>query len=177
MKSIVIAAVVSLLIVAVGACSTVREEPQSNSIDRNSANVVPAHTDGAQNINAANPFPPPTANSNVSNSSNELKTSIYAARPGPDNSTFTSAMDKSGNFMEVREFKNHPMIVKVERRMLKDGSKYIVYLKNGKAAEAPADKMENFRSMAPGNILAAIGINVAPTSTDVQDERKSKKPE
>ncbi len=76
----------------------------------------------------------------------------------PDDSTFRSEMDKSGNFKEIREFRNNPYIGKVERKILGADSKYYVYLKNGKVVEAPADKMANFRALAPSNILEIIGV-------------------
>ncbi|MBK8811696.1 MAG: hypothetical protein IPN69_13315 [Acidobacteria bacterium] len=100
-----------------------------------------------------------------------------AAIPAPDESTFTSTMDKSGNFIEVREFKNHPRLLKVERKILGRDSKYSVYFKNGKVVEAPAAKMENFRSLSPVTILEAIGIKVTPETPKDPELKDQKKPE
>lgn len=111
---------------------------------------------------------------NSATNSKDLKTSTLAAVPAPDNSTFTSAMDKDGNFMEIRVFKEHPMLVKVERKIIGKQSVYKVFLKNGKILEAPADKMNNFRNLAPENILDAVGL-LNQTNTNSKTKPTEKK--
>jgi PBP1b-binding outer membrane lipoprotein LpoB len=138
---------------------------RDTQLSQNTSNQAPKAVDSPVN-KAVNNLPVnsgPTSN---------LKESTLAAVPAPDNSTFTSTMDKEGNFMEVREFKNDPVIKKVERKVLGRNSKYLVYLKNGKVVEANAEKMTGFRSLAPANILDAIGMLSKPDASPVRNESK-----
>lgn len=139
-------------------------------------------TDGANRAPNANDVkvikvPQPEVNSNVPNQNTNSvpanKASAVPAMssptplPAPDNSTLKSEMLKDGSAREVREFKDDPMIIKVERRISSEKTRYFVYLKNGKVVEAPAEKMNDYRILAPANILDIIGIKPpAPNSAN-----------
>jgi hypothetical protein len=97
----------------------------------------------------------------------------YGTRPAPDDSVITSG-SRGTDFVETRTFKNHAVLAKVERIMNGKTDKYKVYLKNGKVVDAPADKMNNMQSMAPENILDAIGMLPKP-QTNPQTKPEEKK--
>ncbi len=175
-KSIILLAAI-LAAVLVTACSSDSgnsEAPKSNTPTKNSNVNVSVPNQPDANANSGNTVT--VVNSNANRPTNQLREPTLAAKPAPDNSTFTSTMDKDGTFIEVREFKDNPSIIKVVRKMYVDKSKYFVYLKSGKVVEAPADKMKDFRVIAPSNILEAIGMKpaTAPVNANVTREMKMK---
>jgi hypothetical protein len=96
-------------------------------------------------------------------------------RIAPDDSVFSASMNKNGMPVETRTFNSHPILAKVEKQFLGKEVKYKVYLRNGKVLEGPADKLENYRVMGPGNILEAVGID--PNLTTKNQSKPSEKKE
>lgn len=88
----------------------------------------------------------------------------YGSRLAPDDSIVSSG-SRGKEFVETRTFRSDKVLNKVEKIMDGKTTKYKVFLKNGKVVEAPADKMDNFAAMAPGNILEVIGIQPKPPAT------------
>lgn len=111
----------------------------------NSNAVIPVNTNIAAN------FPNRTENNG------KTRDSTFDPKPGPDDSTFNAVMDKDGNFKEIREFKSHPKLLRVERKLIGAEERYTVFLRDGTSYRAPAGKMQNMRALAPENILDAIG--------------------
>ena len=83
------------------------------------------------------------------------------SRIAPDNSVITTA-SRGKEFVETRTFKNHEVLAKIEKVMDGSTTKYKVYLKNGKVLDAQPEKLTNFATMAPQNILLAAGIEPKP---------------
>lgn len=98
----------------------------------------------------------------------------YGSRIAPDDSILSSG-SRGKDFFEMRTFRSHAVIAKVEK--ITDGktTKYKVYLKSGRVVDAPADKMINFAAMAPENILDAIGM--LPKAPANQPAKPSEKKE
>lgn len=126
----------------------------SAAVNQNQPTVVPYN--GVQNLDS-NAFNATSSNVKQVNRPVDANQKVDQ-RIAPDESTLTVSMDKNGNPVETRTFKNHQVLIKVEKINYGKEVKYKVYLKNGKVVEAPADKMENFTSLHPNNILAAIGL-------------------
>lgn len=62
------------------------------------------------------------------------------SRPAPENSTFTSYLTDAG--YEVRTWKNHPQLLKVEKKTMADGAQTLkVYLRNGRVVELPGQRI------------------------------------
>jgi len=80
------------------------------------------------------------------------------ATAAPDNSEVSSRMNDKGEPLETRVFKNHPVLVKVERTNL-DNRNVKIYLKNGKVFDLPESKAGNFLTAAADEILIAVGRN------------------
>jgi len=76
----------------------------------------------------------------------------------PDNSEITSTMNAKGQPLETRAFKNHPVLVKIERTDLNDRD-IKVYLKSGKVVILPENKAGGFLTVPASDILKAIGLN------------------
>jgi hypothetical protein len=100
----------------------------------------------------------------------------YGSRTAPDDSIITSN-SRGTDFLETRTFRSNPVLDKVEKIMDGKTTKYKVYLKSGKVVAGPADKLANMESIAPENILEAIGMAPKPqTSAPVKtDEKKEQK--
>lgn len=83
------------------------------------------------------------------------------ASPAPDNSTFTSYLSDAG--YEIRAFKNHPTLLKVEKRIEPGGTQKVkVFLRNGKVVEIPAQSIGSLATAAAATIASAAGV--APAS-------------
>jgi hypothetical protein len=97
----------------------------------------------------------------VPSNANQKNTTPMAV-PAPFNSSVMTTMTKDGKFLETRNFKDDPLILKMER--LQEAKKIKVYFKNGKSAELPYEKgFTLFTSGSPQDILTAAGI--APPAT------------
>ena len=82
----------------------------------------------------------------------------HAAVASPDNSEIISSMDAKGQPLETRTFKNHPILVKIERTNL-DSRDIKVYLKNGKTVVLPESWADSFLTAPASDILKAVGLN------------------
>jgi len=152
-----------------------RIAPNSNPANANSASAVNSNSSGMQpyseniNPNAFN-----AANSNLKVIKYEPKKDElpYGSRAAPDDSVITTG-SRGTDFIETRTFKSHAVLAKVEKIMDGKTEKYKVYLKNGKVVDAPADKMNTMQSLAPENILDAIGMLPKPqTNPPTKPEEK-----
>jgi hypothetical protein len=77
----------------------------------------------------------------------------------PDNSEVSSTMNEKGVPIETRVFKNHPLLVKMEKSFADIEKPVIkVYLKNGKVLIAPNDKISNTATVPADEILRLVGV-------------------
>lgn len=88
---------------------------------------------------------------------------IAAATPAPsvapDNSEVSSTMNEKGVPIETRVFKNHPVLLKMEKSFADIEKPVIkVYLKNGKVLIAPNDKISNTATVPADDILRSVGV-------------------
>lgn len=80
-------------------------------------------------------------------------------RAAPENSEASVMMNSDGSITEIRIFKDHPLIAKVEATWSDPTSKSLkVYLKSGKIVTAKTDKIPNLQAVASDFILQAAGI-------------------
>ena len=94
------------------------------------------------------------------------------ARPAPDNSTFTSYLSDAG--YEIRTFKNHPQLTKVEKKTSNDGSTTIkVFLRNGKVVDLPGQAIPILSTAPASQIMNAAGVP-APTAQANPNPNKPK---
>ena len=94
------------------------------------------------------------------------------ARPAPDNSTFTSYLSDAG--YEIRTFRDHPQLKKVEKRTTDDGTVTIkVYLRNGKVIELPGSAIQVLSNAPAFQIMDAAGIT-PPASPAQSNPKKGK---
>jgi hypothetical protein len=87
------------------------------------------------------------------------------ARPAPDNSTFTSYLSDAG--YEIRTFKNHPQLAKVEKKTSNDGSTTIkVFLRNGKVVDLPGQAIPILSTAPASQITNAAGLAAPPAQAN-----------
>lgn len=102
--------------------------------------------------------------------------SISDGVPAADNSTYAAEMNESGKPVETRTFKSHPVLLKIEKITLSPRDYiYKVYLRDGKVVESKSEELKQFRYIAPGNILDAIGMLPKATPAPVDPTRDEKK--
>jgi len=95
------------------------------------------------------------------------------ARPAPDNSTFTSYLSDVG--VEIRTFKDHPQLKKVEKKTTNDGVVTIkVYLRNGKVIDLPGQAIPILSSAPAVQIMDAAGLSSSPAKAS-SDPSQGKK--
>jgi hypothetical protein len=83
------------------------------------------------------------------------------ARPAPDNSTFASYLTDAG--YEVRTFKSHPQLIRVEKKTAADGKQSLkIFLRGGKVVELPGQRIAILSSAPADHILEAAGIQPQP---------------
>jgi hypothetical protein len=92
------------------------------------------------------------------------------ARPAPDDSTFTSYLSEAG--YEIRTFRSHPQLKKVEKRTTDDGKVTIkVFLRNGKVIELPGTAIQVLSNAPAFQIMDAAGVS-APATPSQSNPKK-----
>lgn len=87
-----------------------------------------------------------------------------SSMPAPDDSTFSAELTDIAR--EVRTFKSHPQLLKVEKTIEPGKQPVIkVFLRGGKIVTLPGDKITNLASVPASSILSAAGINPPPQSS------------
>jgi hypothetical protein len=85
------------------------------------------------------------------------------AKPAPDNSTFASYLTDAG--YEIRTFKNHPKLLKVEKKITSDGKQTLkVFLRGGKVVELPGERINPLATAPASFILEMAGVQDRPQS-------------
>jgi hypothetical protein len=130
--------------------TVVNANPPANS---NIVPYVPPGSEGinanAFNANAAAAQPAPTPNAK------------YMTYPAPDNSEYSTVMDKNGMPVETRVFRSDPQIRKIVRTWLSVNDKKIaVHLKNGRVIDLPGNKFDEIKSVPVAEIYSAVGLKM-----------------
>lgn len=113
--------------------------------------AAPVNSANSNNLAIVNTNPAANANS-----SQKPKMMTY---PAPDDSEYSSTMDKSGMPIETRVFHNNPQLIKVTRTWKNVNDKTIsIYLKNGRVVKLPGDQVPNMNSVPASVLLDAAGI-------------------
>lgn len=128
------------------------------------ANIANANTNAAKIVNAN-----PAANTN-------LKPGPMVF-PAPDDSEYSSTMDKSGEAIETRTFHHNPQILKVTRIWKAPTDKTIeIYLKNGKVIRLPGDQFPNINNLPVAEFVKAAGVEAPQTEQRPAKQDKIKSP-
>jgi len=98
--------------------------------------------------------------------------------PAPDDSEYSTLMDKSGAAIETRVFHSDPRILKVERIWKGVNDKVVnIYLKNGKVVKVAGDKWPDIKSQPVGVFYDAAGVKPpSPPAQEAPVIKKAAKP-
>lgn len=135
---------------------------QSNLSNSNGSDTS-SNTEAGNELVLLEGFDPNAFNGNSSNIPIVNRSTGNADNPiGPrrsvDDSTIEASMDNKGDFIEQRTFNSHPLLLKVERKTVGETRTIKVTLKDGRVFEIPGEKMEDFNTLDPANILLAVGV-------------------
>ena len=143
----------------------------------NGAEVAPPQALAANAVNATSGSPIMAATNSVQRKLEEMRKAdssgpkidpaalaLKNAKPAPDNSTFASYLGDEG--YEIRTFKNHPQLLKVEKKTTAAGEQTLkVFLRGGRVVEMPGHKI-NPLSIAPASMILTIaGVQTEPVRT------------
>jgi hypothetical protein len=155
--------------------------PVSVTANNNSAAATNANSSemkpysGIQNVNA-NTFNAPNSNIVFTPKQAQKDQLPVGARVAADGSIINSG-SRGKDFYEARTFNNHPVLAKVEKIMDGKTTKYKIYLKNGKVLDALAEKMGNFESVTPENLLEIVGMSPKSSTNQPADSEQKKETE
>lgn len=79
-----------------------------------------------------------------------------AARPAPEDSEFAVILTNAA--IELRTFKNHPQLLKVEKRSSGEESIVRVFLKGGRVIDLPGEKIPALGTETADKILEIAGV-------------------
>lgn len=171
-----------------GSNSAVRgNEANSNAIAMTNGMVVPPEAADANSLSTAptDQLRQPTLPGRLGEKMQQMKTdggnvdpatlAMKNARPAPDNSTFTSYLTDAG--YEIRTFKNHPQLLKAEKRIESNGNQSLkIFLRNGSVVQLPGLQIATLSNASADAIAAAAGINTAPVKQAAPGSTGAKKP-
>ena len=150
--------------------ATVIENPNTNGVAVNGAIVTPQNVDANTAVTAGSDAVTPKVPDRLANKMDQIKrgagemdpaaVASQNARPAPDNSTFTSYLSDAG--YEIRTFKDHPSLLRVEKRTAEAGKQTVrVFLRNGKVVEVPAQSLGALATVPAAVIASAAGVSPA----------------
>jgi hypothetical protein len=87
------------------------------------------------------------------------------AKPAPDNSTFYSYLGDMG--YEVRTFKSHPKLLKVEKTTTSDGKQFLkIFVRGGQVIELPGHRINPLSTAPASLILMVAGLERPAVETE-----------
>src|SRR3954471_22095173 len=155
-------AVVILAVLAMLACS--------NSPQPNSGENRPPNTGANVTITPPSGHPPPEValNGNLAERTNQKRKidlpAAGAPPPGrsfdaPEDSAITTAMNSQGQILEIREFKSHPQLARLELTWTGPKEKILkIFLRDGGTREVSGSEIPNLRSVTGAQILELAGV-------------------
>jgi len=88
-------------------------------------------------------------------------------RPAPENSESAVTMNADGSIQEIRVFKSHPQLEKVEATWFDPKEKALkVYLKNGQVLDAKTDRIASLQSASSSELLQIAGFKIPQKTGD-----------
>lgn len=92
------------------------------------------------------------------------------SKPAPDNSVYITSLTDVAT--EIRQFKDHPVLDKVERISDAKGSRTTAHLRNGRRVNVPDGRIKNLAVASASELLVAAGLPPMPTPTPAPNIQK-----
>ena len=164
MKPILIWAAISVILGSGTGCST-SSGPDNRASSETSNTGSPAQNSsgGPNSSNTASlpssSFQARDRRKDRANVNTNAKPEPLVFRAAPENSESATTMTADGSILEIRVFKSHPQIARVESLWVDPKDKLLrVYLKNGRMIEVRTDRLSTLRSAKVVEILEVAGI-------------------
>jgi hypothetical protein len=104
-----------------------------------------------------------------------LEVARKSAIPAPDNSTFFVYL--ADGAYEVRTFKDHPQLLRVEKETQGDGKSIVkIFLRGGKTVEIDGNQIPQLSAIGAEMILERAGITIERRPTQPAGPQTEKKP-
>ena len=95
----------------------------------------------------------------------------------PEDSTVTSTMNAKGQVYEIRVFRSHPQLAKVEATWITPRQKYLeLFLRDGNKREVETDKLQNLKTATAAELLQLAGIGTARPAAPDKSKPGAKQP-
>jgi len=182
MKKFFYLAVISIFLTSCASSTTVENNVNLTNSNFSPVSQNPHPNTNVENQTASNTGKPQDLSTSIGNAlSAEKKKEIAVnaapiqAKPlvntAPDNSEISSTMNNQGIPIEIRTFKNNPMLAKVEKVFTDLKNPQIkVYLKNGKVVDLPSGKISNSSTASANEILTAVGV-ISKTASEKKETK------
>ena len=96
----------------------------------------------------------------------------------PEDSTLTSTMNAKGQIFEIRVFRSHPQLAKVEATWINPQQKFLeLFLRDGNKREITTDKIENLKSATAAEILELVGMGPGRPAAPDKNKTGAKRPQ
>lgn len=96
----------------------------------------------------------------------------------PDDSTLTSTMNAKGQVFEIRVFRSHPQLAKVEATWITPQQKSVkLFLRDGHMREVTTDKLENLKTATVAELLGMAGIGTREPAAPDKSKTGAKRPQ
>jgi hypothetical protein len=164
-------------------CSATLEKPKAQNTAGNTlasaANIVPTLPPGQTPVTEI------SLNGNLAERTNQKRV-VDVPQTGPratpqsfdapEDSAITTTMNQSGQVLEIRVFKSHPQLSRVESTWTSPkGRSLKIYLRDGRTRDVTSDNVENLRSVTAAQVLEMIGIRASRSSPPGSGETGVKK--
>ena len=96
----------------------------------------------------------------------------------PEDSTLTSTMNPKGQVLEIRVFRSHPQLAKVEATWISPQQKSVkFFLRNGRTGEVTTDKLQDLKTASIAELLEMAGIGTTRPAAADKDKTGAKQPQ
>jgi hypothetical protein len=96
----------------------------------------------------------------------------------PEDSTLTSTMNPKGQVLEIRVFRDHPQLAKVEATWITPQQKAVkFFLRNGRTSEVTTDKLRDLKTATAAELLAMAGVGTGRPAAPDKGKTGAKRPE
>lgn len=166
-----------------GSCSGNADADKPANVSGGSSNQSTASNPG-QSVNPKAPPPVQAGNQSSENtigiSTKRKITDVPGAgrpvlqfEPGPEDSQLAQAMNSSGQMYEVRIWKRHPQLLKVESVWVDAKNKYLtIALRTGKVLNITTDRIPNLKLATANQLLEMAGIQPAAATPAIKGAPK-----
>lgn len=147
-------------------CSGSADSGEANKPEARSQQPAANVPAAAPNSTVANALPPSVAQRLNNKLAQDAPVSgtppSPSFQPAAEDSEIATTMGPNGSFVEIRVFKSHPQLAKVEATWLDARTKALkIYLRDGRIVDKTSDRIPNLKQTTAAELLALAGVKVS----------------